>query len=237
MFPEMEKLVYLLLGQEDGMEPGTGKALREQTVTALRSLGAHSVQINVTDPELGHPFGVTPDTGSPQILAAVSMWVDTAEGSRAGRALPQPGGSAEWHGWLVCEAEPMPNRARPPGPDGRVPGFAQLVALTRPDHLSWNEWRRLWQGNHTSVAVNTQSTFRYVQNVVFRSLTAGAPPYAAIVEECFPIEAATDLQVFFDAVGDEAKLARHMAAMSESCDRFMDGVAPVAWTAEWLFPA
>jgi hypothetical protein len=49
-------------------------------------------------------------------------------------------------------------------------------------------------------------------------------------EECFPREAASDLHVYFDAVGDEAKLARHMAAMSESCDRFMDGVAPVAWT-------
>ncbi len=35
--------------------------------------------------------------------------------------------------------------------------------------------------------------------------------------------AATDLHVFFDAVGDDAKLARHMAAMADSCDRFMDG--------------
>lgn len=233
--PEMEKLVYLLLGEGGTLEPGTAESLREQTAPALRSLGARSVQINVTDPDLGHPFGVAPDAGSMQILAAVSMWVDTAEGSRLGRALPEAGDPAAWHGWLVCEAEPMPNRTHPAGSDGRVPGFAQMVALTRPEHLSWGEWRRIWQGTHTSVAVNTQSTFRYVQNVVFRSLTPGAPPYAAIVEECFPIEAATDLHVFFDAVGDEARLARHMAAMSESCDRFMDGVAPVAWTAEWVF--
>lgn len=233
--PEMEKLVYLLLGEGGTLEPGTAKSLREQTAPALRSLGAQSVQVNVTDPVLGHPFGVMPDAGSMQILAAVSMWVHTAEGSRVGRVLPEAGDTATWHGWLVCEAEPMPNRTHPAGPDGRVPGFAQMVALTRPDHLSWAEWRRIWQGTHTSVAVNTQSTFRYVQNVVFRSLTPGAPPYAAIVEECFPIEAATDLHVFFDAVGDEARLARHMAAMSESCDRFMDGVAPVAWTSEWVF--
>jgi hypothetical protein len=118
-----------------------------------------------------------------------------------------------------------------------VPGFAQLVALGRPSHLSWGEWRRIWQGGHTSVAIHTQSSFRYVQNVVFRAVTVGAPAYAAIVEECFPIEAATDLHVFFDAVGDDARLARHMAAMSESCDRFMAGVAPVSWTSEWLFPA
>ena len=234
----MEKLVYLLLGSDEAAAPGLAAALRERTVPALQSLGAHTVQINVTDAELGHPFGVAPDQGSEQILAAVSAWVDAAEGTRVGASLPDPGpGGAAWHGWLVCESEPMPNRTVPPGADGHIPGFAQIVALARPSHLSWGEWRRIWQGGHTSVAVNTQSTFRYVQNVVFRPLTAGAPAYAAIVEECFPIEAATDLHVFFDAVGDEAKLARHMAAMSESCDRFMDGVAPVAWTTEWLYLA
>lgn len=55
------------------------------------------------------------------------------------------------------------------------------------------------------------------------------------MEECFPREAASDLNVYFDALGDEAKLARHMAAMSESCDRFMDGAAPVAWTTAYIF--
>lgn len=232
----MEKLVYLLLGPTGAAPTGLGAALREQSVPAMRSLGAHTVQVNVTDPALGHPFGVEPEAGSEQILAAVSAWVDTAEGTRLASALPDHGGSgAAWHGWLVCESEPVPNTEHRPGPDGRVAGFAQLVALTRPSHLAWGEWRRIWQGGHTSVAIHTQSTFRYVQNVVFRAITPGAPPFAAIVEECFPLEAAGDLHVFFDAVGDDARLSRHMAAMSESCDRFMDGVAPVAWTTEWVF--
>ena len=233
----MEKLVYLLLGPDGALQPDVAAGLRAQTPAAMRSLGAQSVQVNVTDAALGHPFGVQPDAGTEQILAAVFVWVDSAEVSRVASALPDavPSGAA-WHGWLVCESEPVPNRQHPPGADGRVPGFAQLVALRRPDHLGWGEWRQIWQGLHTPVAINTQSTFRYVQNVVFRALTAGAPPYAAIVEECFPIEAATDLHVFFDAVGDDARLARHMAAMSESCDRFMDGVAPVSWTREWVFP-
>ena len=232
----MEKLVYLLIGPPGPVQPDVAAVLREACVPALLRLGARSVQVNVTDPVLGHPFGVEPEPGTDHIVAAVSVWLDSAEGARVASALPDPGPSgARWHGWLVCESEPRPNRTQPPGPDGRVPGFAQIVALTRPSHLSWSEWRQAWQGKHTSVAINTQSTFRYVQNVVFRPVTAGAPPYAAIVEECFPIEAATDLHVFFDAVGDEARLARHMAAMSESCDRFMDGVAPVSWTSEWVF--
>ena len=230
--------MYLLLGPAGTVHPDVAGALRQRTVPALFDMGARTVQVNVTDSGLGHPFGVAPEPGSEEILAAVSAWVDSAEGSRVGSALPDPGSSgAAWHGWLVCESEPIRNVAHPPGPDGRVPGFAQLVGLTRPARLSWAEWRRIWQGTHTSVAINTQSTFRYVQNVVFRALTPDAPAYAAIVEECFPIEATTDLHVFFDAVGDDARLARHMAAMSESCDRFMDGADPVSWTAGWMFPA
>jgi hypothetical protein len=233
----MEKLVYLLLGPTGSAPPRLDESLRSRTAPALKAAGAHSVQINVVDPALGHPFGVEPEPGTVSIQAALSVWVDTAEGAKVETTLPPAGEEgAAWHGWLVCESEPVPNRIHPPGPDGRVPGFAQLVALSRPPHLSWAEWRHIWQGTHTTVAVNTQSTFRYVQNVVFRAITAGAPAYAAVVEECFPAEAATDLHVFFDAVGDDAKLSRHMAAMSESCDRFMDGVAPVAWTREWILP-
>jgi hypothetical protein len=232
----MEKLAYLLLGPPGAVQPDVAATLRERVVPAMKAAGAYSVQVNVTDSSLGHPFGVEPEEDSQQILAAVFAWVDAAEQSKVGAALPDAGPSgAEWHGWLVCESEPIPNRAHQAGPDGRVAGFAQLVALSRPDHLSWGEWRRAWQGGHTSVAINTQSTFRYVQNVIFRPLTAGAPPFVAVVEECFPIEAITDLHVFFDSVGDDAKLSRHMAAMSESCDRFMDGVAPVSWTSEWVY--
>ncbi len=232
----MEKIVYLLVGPAGPPVPDLSDRLRHDTAPELTRLGARAVQVNVADESLGHPFGVVPEAGTDQILAAVSAWVDTAEGNRLTAALPEPGSDgASWHGWLVCESEPMPNRAHPPGPDGAVAGFAQLVALARPPHLSWGEWRNIWQGSHTAVAINTQSSFRYVQNVVFRALTPGAPPYAAIVEECFPSEASGDLHVFFDAVGDDERLSRHMAAMSESCDRFMDGVAPVSWTREWVF--
>lgn len=232
----MEKLVFLLIGPAGTVDPGVATTLRQTTVPRMFDLGARSVQVNVTAAHLGHPFGVEPEADSDQILAAAFVWVDSAEGSKVASALPDTSMSgALWHGWLVCESEPIPNRTRPPATDGRIAGFAQIVALSRPAGLSWGEWRRIWQGTHTAVAVNTQSTFRYVQNVVFRAVTPRAPGYAAIVEECFPIEATTDLHVFFDAVGDDARLARHMAAMSESCDRFMDGAAPVSWTEEWVF--
>jgi hypothetical protein len=228
----VEKVIFLLMGGDASV----GLTLRTESVGAVRAAGGRRIQVNVPDHALGHPFGVAPDPDHPQLTAVLSAWVDTAEGSAIADVLPEPAGDGRWFGYLVAESEPLPNRSRPPGADGRVPGFAQLVPLTVPDGLSWAEWRRRWQSTHTSVALSTQSTFRYVQNVVLRALTPGSPHYAAIVEECFPIEAAGDLHVFFDAVGDDAKLSRHMAAMSESCDRFMDGVAPVVWTAEYLFP-
>jgi hypothetical protein len=231
----MEKVVYLLMGPSGAGRGGLAEALRGPVAGALKKAGARSIQVNVADAHIGTPFAAPPDPELPVLDAAVSMWVDTAEGSRTGAELP-PVGEARWYGYLVCEAEPLPNTTRPPGAGGRVPGFAQLVALTKPDRLTWSEWRRAWQGAHTSVAINTQSSFRYVQNVVLRPLTSGAPRFAAVVEECFPIEAARDLNVFFDAVGDDAKRDRHMAAMSESCDRFMDDVTAIAWTAEYLIP-
>lgn len=235
----MEKLVYLLMGPAGGAGASLAAELRGPVVEGLRQRGAYRIQVNVTDPSLGEPFGVEPDPDDDHIIAAVSLWVDASELSRAYLALPRPSEpDVSWHGYLVCESEPLrPDAAQhAPGRDGRIPGFAQIVALSKPENLTWGEWRRIWQGSHTSVAINTQSSFRYVQNVILRPLTAGASPYAAIVEECFPIAAASDLHVFFDAGGDEAKLARHMEAMSLSCDRFMDGSDPVSWTAEYQFP-
>jgi hypothetical protein len=234
----MEKVLYLLMGQSGDLASPLGPGGYEDLADAFRSRGGRRIQINVTDPSLGHPFGVEPDADADQIHAVVSMWVNSVEGARVAGALPPFDANGwSWAGYLVTESEPTP---LPPGtalgPDGRLPGFAQMVALSRPSNLSWAEWRRIWQGSHTAVAINTQSTLRYVQNVVVRPLTPGAPPFVAVVEECFPIEAVTDLHVFFDAVDDDAKLDRHMAAMSESCDRFMDGAAPVTWTIEYQYP-
>ena len=41
----------------------------------------------------------------------------------------------------------------------------------------------------------------------------GPPPYAAIVEECFPESALTDPFAFFDAVGDPAKFKANLDRM------------------------
>jgi len=86
------------------------------------------------------------------------------------------------------------------------------------------------------MAIETQSTFRYVQNVVVRPLTPGSPPWAGIVEECFPIEAMTDLHAFYDTDGDQARLSDNMSKMMDAVGRFQDrGSTEVIWTSQYVY--
>ena len=79
-----------------------------------------------------------------------------------------------------------------------------------------------WHDHHTQVAIDTQATSRYLQNLVVRPLTAGAPPCTAVVEEAFPEEAMTDQSVFFDAVGDDERLKSNADALMSSVMAFLE---------------
>jgi hypothetical protein len=124
-----------------------------------------------------------------------------------------------WAAYLVTESEPLRDEAPAP-PWERTRGFANLAFLRRPPGLDPATWLSRWQDDHTPVAIETQSTFRYVQDVVVRPLTVDAPAVDGIVEECFPIEALTDLHAFFDAVGDDDRLTENLGRMNESVERF-----------------
>ncbi len=108
----------------------------------------------------------------------------------------------------------------PPGE--RLPGLYTVAFLEQPDFLTYDEWGQRWQDQHTTVAIETQSTFLCIQNVLVRPLTADAPPWVAIVEEAFPGAAATDPMVFYNAGGSPDTLKAHQTRMLESCQRFID---------------
>jgi hypothetical protein len=101
-----------------------------------------------------------------------------------------------------------------------------MALLRRAAGRSDDDFLAAWLDDHTRVAIDTQSTFVYVQNLVVRTLVAGSgasgEPIDAIVEECFPAEAMTDIGVFFDAVGDDDRLADHTGRMMASTSRFLD---------------
>ena len=83
------------------------------------------------------------------------------------------------------------------------------------------QWLDLWQTQHTQVAIDTQDTFAYRQNVIETIVSGDAPLLHAMIEENFPPQAMTSDQAFY-GVSTQAQLDENMAAMMQSCARFID---------------
>lgn len=220
----MEKVLYVLSSSGGPVPADLGPRLCGPIASRLRELGAHGVQVNV------HDADVAPATMgmamSPQpAVAVVGVWVDSAtDHLRApfDDVLAQAGEGIERSAYLVTESVPLVNRRFPAAPGERTHGMAHLAFLRRREDLTVDEWLRIWLDSHTHVALDLQDTFAYVQNIVTRVLVPGPVAWHAIVEECFPEAAMADAHVFFDAVGDDERLARHQREMYESVARFLD---------------
>ncbi len=220
----MEKIIYLLWrdpqlsGEEFGIRLRTGLADR------LLSLGARGLQVNVADAAAAPGEPLRQSNTKPQIEAMLSLWVDSAVqqfrlpfDEAIAAAVPRMAA------YLVTESQPIRNVLHPPVPGERTAGFSQVAVLRRPSRLTYEAWLEIWHNCHTQIAIDTQSTFLYIQNVVVRPLSYGAPVYDAVVEECFPAEAMNNPYVFFDAAdGDEKKFQSNLQAMMESVQRFID---------------
>ncbi|MCW1960443.1 MAG: hypothetical protein KIH64_018230 [Mycobacterium sp.] len=183
----------------------------------LLGLGLPGLTLNLRDvPVRGSLMTLT--TLDPPVQGLVSLWTDQHYGEQVRGALELLAPYAEFlAAYLVTESVPMRPPVTPPGE--RSPGLANIALLRRPPHLDEPTWLQRWLGDHTSVAIATQSTFGYVQNHVVRPLTPDAPPVSAIVEELFPIEAVGSLHAFFGAA-DDADLADRMGKMIASTSAF-----------------
>lgn len=216
----MEKLIYALWRAEsEAREAFNARLLNE--VPDRTSGFARGLRINLQDSSVAEGTSPRLVATNPQMEAIVQLWVDRASQERCAAiesALASVASRTE--GWLVCEATPIMNETYAPGTP--TEGFSQLAFLQKPSTLDHDIWRSNWQNLHTEVAIGTQSTFEYVQNLVVRPVSSAAGPYAAIVEESFPIEALNDASVYFNAAGDQQALAAHTQQMMESCARFMD---------------
>lgn len=217
----MEKLVYPLWN----VEGEDGDALRErllgETVPALLACtGTHAVRLTVADSRVAPASGKRISRLPPPPDAVLSLWLDNA-GARSGQEAAIASAVERFDCLLVTEAEPIVNRDQAPAADGLVPGWCQVVFLETPPRLSRAEWLEIWQGSHTAVAIETQSTFAYRQNVVARKFGDGERLPDAMIEESFPLEAMTSDHAFYDAA-DDAQLQARVQAMMESCARFID---------------
>jgi hypothetical protein len=82
------------------------------------------------------------------------------------------------------------------------------------------QYLRYWLVHHTPIAIRTQNTVAYIQNVVEEALTPSAPDIAAVVEEHFPMAAMTDPHAFYGSGGDKTELDRRITELMASVARF-----------------
>lgn len=216
----MEKVMYTLSRPEARDPDEFAAALTGDLAPRLLERGALRIAIAVHDSDVAAASPLRIVNREPAIEAVVSLWVHTAnERDDWEPLLGDLAGTIS--GYLVSESEPL----RDPTPlahGQRRSGMLQVACLEIPEGMSADDWFSAWRDDHTRVAIETQSTFLYRQNLVARALTPGAPLYAAIVEEAFPAKAMTSQHAFYDAVGDDDKLDRNRARMWKSSQRFVD---------------
>lgn len=226
----MEKIVAALWAPPGETREAYGARLLETLPQALVSAGASRVRLNIRDATVAPGEALVQQWQAPQQAAVAQFWMPSANARFRGEVDAALSEHSAWFAaWLVCESEIIPNTAHPcsrnvsPGKHvERTWGWSQASFISfRPD-LSRDAAIAHWHSHHTRVAIETQANFEYVQNLIVRPLTENAPAYSAFVEECFPINALSEPEAFFDAVGNPAKFKANLDAMMDSCHAFLD---------------
>ena len=219
----MEKLLYPLWKPATETADEFRDALLQTVSPGLLEIpGLRSLRLCVADSAVEAAAGRRLVSSGSAADAVLSLWVDNAGDA----ALWEPlidSCAGRRNGYQVVESEPLVNQAAHPcAPGERVFGMCHVVLFRKPVEMARADWLSAWQGGHTRVAIDTQSTFGYRQNVVVRPLDEDSPWVDAIVEENFPPEAMTSDHAFYDTGGDEALLQARMKAMMDSCVNFID---------------
>jgi hypothetical protein len=230
----MKKLIYLLWKPQDQ----TAEVFRDHLLASipqeLASLGASNIRLSVCDKEVSaaHKKRMVSALLSSSISAPdalLGLWLDNTRHHPIEKILNKY--SKAMCGYEVSENEPLVNTQYPVQRGERTPGMNQVVLLRIPSRLTRSEWLDLWLKQHTPIAIETQSTFGYRQNIVVRALTDNALTKTlaidAIVEENFPSAAMTSAHAFYKAIdnngkGDDALLRKNQAVMFASVQRFID---------------
>lgn len=211
----MEKIICALWGVDNAK-------LLPSLPASLREAGASAIRINIRDEAVAPGATLIQKWQEPQQEAVVQYWLPSANAIFRGQAEKAIAAHcSRFAAWLVAESTIIANTEHPPIQGERTWGWSQASFINFRDDLDRMEAIKVWHSHHTRVAIDTQSNFEYVQNLIVRPLTDDAPDYDAFVEECFPVEALTDPHAFFDAVGDQVKFEANLNTMMDSCGRFI----------------
>jgi len=219
----MEKVIAALWAPSDEPRESYADRLVASLPQALIAAGARQVRINVRDQATRAGDALVQSWQAPQQAAIAQFWLPSTNARfRAAIDAALADHCARFALWLVTESAIIANTAHVPQPGERTWGWSQASFISfRPD-LARAAALDHWHGHHTRVAIETQANFEYIQNLIVRPLTPGAPPYDAFVEECFPPAALTEPAAFFDAVGDPERFEANLATMMNSCAAFID---------------
>lgn len=191
--------------------------LRGPVADELLGLELPGLAVNVRDEPVREAF-MALTTLDPPAAAVVSLWTQQAYGEQVQAAIARIRAQSDSvAAYLVTEATPL--LPPDPGAGRRTPGLANVALLRRPAELDRSTWLHRWLINHTTVAIETQATFGYTQNVVARALTEDAPAIDGIVEELFPDAAVSDPHSWYGA-RDDADLRNRLARMMDSVTAF-----------------
>jgi len=217
----VEKLIYVVWKKPDDSIQSFKRRMLGEVADKLMKLGVRGLTVNLVDDLAEYAQGLRITHMKEPLSGTVCVWLDTHL-NRAPVEELLTAATGRLAGYLALESVPLVNTKHIVPPGERIPALTTIGFLEKPDGMDYEAWREQWQGHHTQVAIETQSTFSYIQNVIIRALTAGAPPWTAIVDEGFPAEAGTDPMVFYDAGGSQEKLEENQRRMIESCSKFID---------------
>lgn len=219
----MEKLIYPLWKSAGKEVDAFRDDLLHHLCPGLAALiNVHGARLAVADSDVEAASQRRLVSHDPAPDAALTLWVDCA-GEAAVWESAVANHVARYCAYLVAEAEPLVvQRTHPSAPGERVHGMCHVVFFRKPEAQSREDWLAVWKDSHTGIAIDTQSTFGYRQNVVVRALGEDAMWFDAIVEEHFPPEAMASDHAFYDTGGDETLLQQRSTRMMDSVMRFID---------------
>jgi hypothetical protein len=215
----MEKLAYQLWKKDDDSLDTFKDALLNNLKKDIAEL-VSALQINIADADVEPANNLAQSNYSPAPNAVIFIKVksyflaDTLESFLEKI-------TSKVHGFVVSESIILDNSEKSPL-GSRSEGFSQVVLLEKPETMLAFDWFDYWTNFHTKIAIQTQSNFIYIQNTVVRPLQKASPSFIAIIEECFPLEAMTDPEVFYNAKNNPEQFAKHVQIMMESCEKFID---------------
>ncbi len=215
----MEKLAYQLWKKDDDSLDAFKDALLNNLKRDIAEL-VSALQINIADADVEPANNLAQSNYPPAPNAVIFVKVksyflaDTLESFLEKI-------TSKVHGFVVSESIILDNSEKSPL-GSRSEGFSQVVLLEKPETMPAFDWFDYWTNFHTKIAIQTQSNFIYIQNTVVRPLQKASPSFIAIIEECFPFEAMTDPEVFYNAKNNPEQFAKHLQIMMESCEKFID---------------